>query len=92
MAESLSAPARSLTREELNHLGRFNAERARGLVHTEEYSEKMARLQHIFDISPHFVVYPRRPRHGARYNIAGVRVSRRVFWWWQRRRYGWTGE
>jgi hypothetical protein len=26
-----------------------------------------------------------------RYKIAHIRVNKRLFWWWQRRRYGWKG-
>lgn len=28
-------------------------------------------------------------RHMAHYYIGHLRVSKRLFWWWQRRRYGW---
>jgi hypothetical protein len=38
-----------LTGDELSRLATFNGERARGLVHTEEYRERMAKLQSRFD-------------------------------------------
>jgi hypothetical protein len=38
-----------MERNEIEQLAQFNSERARGLVHTEEYSERMGRLQQQFD-------------------------------------------
>lgn len=38
-----------LTRSELETLGQYNAERARGLVHDKETVERMAALQERFD-------------------------------------------
>ena len=41
--------AMSLTTIEIETLGRYNAEKDRGIVHTKEWTEKMAELQKVFD-------------------------------------------
>ena len=53
-----------LTTNELDRLAQFNAEVARGLVHTEAYATKMSKLQARFDtaIKPGVVSEPRRRR------------------------------
>ncbi len=38
-----------LTTESIDRLARFNAESSRGIVHTDEYCERMAKLQERFD-------------------------------------------
>jgi hypothetical protein len=38
-----------LSREEIGTLGRYNAERHRGITHTAEWQERMAALQERFD-------------------------------------------
>lgn len=38
-----------MSREETDMLGRYNAERSRGLVHTPEWQQQMADLQSRFD-------------------------------------------
>lgn len=38
-----------LCEADFNTLGKYNAERARGIVHTPEWQEKMAELQSQFD-------------------------------------------
>lgn len=38
-----------MTGNELNQLSQYNAERHRGIMHTDEYSERMAELQRRFD-------------------------------------------
>jgi hypothetical protein len=38
-----------LTQQDIETLGRYNAERWRGLVHTKDYDERMAALQARFD-------------------------------------------
>jgi hypothetical protein len=38
-----------LKRHELAALATYNGERSRGLVHTEEYQQRMARLQQTYD-------------------------------------------
>jgi len=42
-------PSHGLTAEELDGLAVFNAERFRGLVHTEAYASRMSKLQTRFD-------------------------------------------
>jgi hypothetical protein len=36
----------------ISQLASYNSERARGLVHTPEWDERMARLQSAFDAGP----------------------------------------
>lgn len=38
-----------LTYDEVQMLGTYNSERARGLMHTPEWQQRMAELQHRFD-------------------------------------------
>ncbi len=38
-----------LTAESIDRLARFNAEASRGIVHTDEYCARMAKLQERFD-------------------------------------------
>lgn len=40
---------RFLTPQDIHHLAAFNSERARGIMHTPEWIEKMARLQARFN-------------------------------------------
>ena len=44
-------------------LGQYNAERARGIVHTPEWDEKMAELQAAFDAANSDCVEPRVTRN-----------------------------
>ena len=48
--------------QETQALGQYNAERARGIVHTPEWAEKMAELQRMFDGANPDFVEPRVPR------------------------------
>lgn len=45
----MKTPPPELTAAEMNELGRFNAERRRGLVHDERTADRMADLQRRFD-------------------------------------------
>lgn len=47
--EPIRLPASGLTEVELQRLGTYNAERARGLVHTDEWQAAMAALQARFN-------------------------------------------
>ena len=40
-----------MTREQLEMLARYNGRVSRGIVHTAEYKERMAKLQQLFDIA-----------------------------------------
>jgi hypothetical protein len=41
-----------MTREDVVMLGQYNSEKARGLVHTQEWAEEMAKIQREFDATP----------------------------------------
>ena len=47
---------RRLSKDEIETLARFNSERARGIVHTSEWQEKMFDLQLIFDTAREYHV------------------------------------
>lgn len=57
---------RPLDDNELRLLATYNAERSRGLVHTDDWRDYMAGLQERFDAAPRELVVPRHrllPRH-----------------------------
>lgn len=48
----MTVHAATLSRSDIEVLGRYNAEVARGLLHTPEWKMKMAELQARFDGTP----------------------------------------
>lgn len=55
-----------ISRKEIEDLGRFRAEVARGILHTPEQLERMAELQHRFDVWRPVLTARPRPRRRCR--------------------------
>lgn len=49
MANFYKVMAEYLSNEQIERLATYNAERSRGIVHTEEWQEAMAELQTLWD-------------------------------------------
>lgn len=64
-----------ISRREIEDLGRYNAEVARGIIHTPQHVERMAELQRRFDFWAPMFTTTAKPRH---------RRRRLFIWRWHR--------